>query len=188
MVDSRIHHFCLERFVNNSPAYDLTIVFVAWIPPVADQECEAPALRRLGGASEDTCLGLRQEPNVCVPDSLADCLRTHAGLQRAGRVSVAQIVESDARESRGRARAAEANYRCGSYCMATCFATGVCEHYPWCARWLRYRVDGLLCWFAVSELAAARGLLRGARISWSASRAGWLSVAAGASRAPRTVR
>jgi hypothetical protein len=51
--------------------------------------------------------------------------------------------------------------------MATCFATGVCEHYPWCARWLRYRVDGLFCWFAVSELAAARGLLRGARISWS---------------------
>jgi hypothetical protein len=47
-------------------------------------------------------LGLRDEADVACPIRSLSSLWTHAGLQRAGRVGVAQIVEGDARESRGR--------------------------------------------------------------------------------------
>jgi hypothetical protein len=57
--------------------------------------------------SEDMCIGLQEESDVGVPDSLAEYLRAYAGFQRAGRVRVAQIVEGDAREPRGGGEAVE---------------------------------------------------------------------------------
>jgi hypothetical protein len=52
-------------------------------------------------------VGLEEEPDVRVPDSLAEYLRTHTGVQRAGRVGVPQIVERDARSPRGHGEAVE---------------------------------------------------------------------------------
>jgi len=52
---------------------------------------------------ENMGVGPEEESNIGVPDSLADDLRTHAGLQRAGRVGVAQIMKV----MRGRGEAVE---------------------------------------------------------------------------------
>ena len=53
---------------------------------------------------ENMGVGLEEQSNVGVPDSLADDLRTHAGRQRVGRVGVAQIMKV----MRGRGRGEEA--------------------------------------------------------------------------------
>src|SRR4030088_1926848 len=45
-------------------------------------------------------VGLEEEPDVRVPDTFADHLRTHTGFQRAGRVRVAQIHSPVAERSR----------------------------------------------------------------------------------------
>jgi len=52
-------------------------------------------------------VGLEEESNVGVPDSLADDLRTNTGFQCAGRVGVPQIVEGDPREPRSGGEAVE---------------------------------------------------------------------------------
>src|SRR4051812_22053608 len=78
----------------------LTVVLVGWIPLVADQE----GGRLLRGVavivSQNVRIGLQEESNIGVADSLADDLRTNTGFERAGRVGVPQIVEGDPREPR----------------------------------------------------------------------------------------
>ena len=73
-------------------ANHLTVAFVGWIPPVADQE----GGRLLRGfaviVSQNVRIGLQEESNIGVADPLADHLRADAGFERAGRVGVPQIV------------------------------------------------------------------------------------------------
>jgi hypothetical protein len=73
-------------------ANHLTVAFVGWIPPVANQE----GGRLLGGISvvttENVRVGLQEEPNVGVADPLADHLRADAGFERTGGVGVPKIV------------------------------------------------------------------------------------------------
>jgi len=75
-------------------ANHLTVAFVGWIPPVADQE----GGRLLRGVavivSQNVRIGLQEESNIGVADPLADHLRTDAGFERAGRVGVATQEES----------------------------------------------------------------------------------------------
>ena len=73
-------------------ANHLTVAFVGWIPPVADQE----GGRLLGGVavivSQNVRIGLQEESNIGVADPLADHLRADAGFERAGRVGVPQVM------------------------------------------------------------------------------------------------
>ena len=53
------------------------------------------------------CVGLQEEANVRVPDSLTEHLRADNGVERARGVRVTQIMEGDPREPRGRGEAVE---------------------------------------------------------------------------------
>ena len=82
-------------FVNISLAYHLVR------DPSRPDEERRGLLGRLSVVVRDYAgVGLEEEPNVRVADSLAENLRVDTGFQRAGRIRVAQIVEGDPREPR----------------------------------------------------------------------------------------
>jgi hypothetical protein len=84
-------------------------LLIIWfgIPAVPDEERRG-LLGRLPVVIRDHVgVGLEEEPDVRVADSLAENLRADTGFQRAGGIRVAQIVEGDPGEPSGGGEAIE---------------------------------------------------------------------------------
>jgi hypothetical protein len=69
-------------------------LLIIWfgIPAVPDKERRGLLGRLPVVVRDHVGVGLQEEPNVRVADSLADNLRADTGFERAGRIRVAQIV------------------------------------------------------------------------------------------------
>ena len=69
-------------------------MLIIWfgVPTVPDEERRGLLGRLTVVVRDHVGVGLQEEPNVRVADSLAENLRADAGFQRAGRIRVAQIV------------------------------------------------------------------------------------------------